>query len=362
MSLTSKESGITERHIKEINSISKKYSCFIFMRLVNPNSTSLIDEGYKTKKLDIHAKSSDWGPMAGFICVDSMLSKLAGASQERLEHNKNDVKKSLNAYGVGKTQLVISKQRVEELIRNNIIMLQDPRQEFTASKPNVPAVRFKLEPQGDKYSVFYWPAGSKDQQPLFVMGYTENNITTAVTADYDLFAICPHHTSKNFTKNTVTKVSDYGMQGVLSLFQRKLISEINRRCGPSAVINHGTELNNPFPEDDPQLAMIAPFGRSRIVQTRDLHHIFADLSLKGFHVYVNQCWNAAIKAHINAKISRLGRPSMISTCKLEYFKEEDFGGLDILGYEGEYNKSFASRDFLKHIVNNSSTSIKPRWK
>lgn len=362
MYLTEKNCGITKNHIDKINEISREHSSFIFMRPVNANSTSLINEGYRTKKLDIHAKSSDWGPMAGFICVDSTLSKLAGGDPDKMARNINDVKKSLKSSGVGKVHLVISKKRIDELIENKLFTLTDYTQEFTAKKDNASVVRFQFEARGDKYAVFYWPENTDVRTPLFVIGYIVNNVTTAVTADYDLFAIAPHFSAHNFETTSVTRVSDHGERGILSLFQLGIIREINRRCGPPPVVNHGTELNNPSPEKDAELAMFCPGGTSRMIKTRDLQHIFGDLALKGFHVYTNQRWNAAIQAHIGAKISRLGRPAVISTCLPACIKDEDLNGLGIKGYEGEQNEVFSAHNFHKKILNNSSASIKPRWK
>ncbi|MFS7198564.1 anthrax toxin-like adenylyl cyclase domain-containing protein [Rahnella inusitata] len=354
--------GITKNHIDKINKISREYSCFIFIRPVNLYSTSLIEEDYRTKKLDIHAKSSDWGPMAGFICVDSTLSKLAGGNPEKIARNANDVRKSLNTPGVGKTHLVISKKRVDELINKKLFTLENDTHEFTATKPNASAVRFQFEQRGDKYAVFYWPMATNTKTPLFVIGYTVNNVTTAATADYDLFAIAPHFSANNFETKTVTRVSDHGMRGVLSLFQLGIMKEINRRCGYPPVVNHGTELNNPFPENDTELAMFCPGGTSRMIRTRDVQHIFGDLALKGFHVYANQRWNAAVQAHIGAKLSRLSRPAVISTCVSSYLKQEDFGGLRIKGYGGETNDILAARSFYEDILNNSSASPYPRWR
>jgi hypothetical protein len=362
--LTPENCGITQAHIQIIQNIAREYSCFIFVRQVNTDSTSLIEEGYKTKKLDIHAKSSNWGPMAGFICADENLSKVVDDGSKKLETNRHAIQKALRTTGVGNVQLMISRSRVSELINKNLFDEQQPNRVFEANSPkNTKQMRFQFEEAGDeKYRVFYWPEGSIAKKPLMVLGYKDGQMVVPVTADYDIFAICPHFSAPHFNIKNVTRVSDNGMAGVLSKFQSFLIGIINSRCGGNPVVNHGTELNNPFPEIDPNLAMFPPGGNNRLVDRLKLHQIYGDLTIRGFHAYVNQYWSTAFKAHIGSKMSRLRNPAVRGgKFQPEYLSPSDFNGLDIGAYDDLGSRSRAMQRFGDEVANNLASSIRPRW-
>jgi len=363
MPLTPENCGITSDHIRKIQAIAKEKSCFIFARLVNPDSTKLIEEGYMTKKLDIHAKSSNWGPMAGFICVDSDLSKVVDEGTEKIERNKHAVTEALRTSGVGQVQLTISPARAAELASKGLFAQRSPDIAFDAtSRKGKKTISFRFTTVADgKYSVSYKKNGGAFQ-PLMVIGYRNGGVVKAVTADYDIFAICPHFRAPGFRLGQVTQVRDQGMEGVLSHFQRSIKDLINQRCGPPDVVNHGTELNNPFPENEPQIAMFPPGGDHRLVERLKLHQIFGDLTIRGFHVYVNQQWNAAFKTHIGAKMSRLQNPALRATLRLEYMREADFGGLTLDGYGGETRTAMTMQKFGTEVANNRATSIRPRWR
>lgn len=365
MPLTPENCGITARHIGRIQTIAQEKRCFLFVRLVNTDSTTLIDEGYRTKKLDIHAKSSNWGPMAGFICEDSNLSKVVDEGEgEKLRRNEHAVHEALRTAGVGKVQLAISAARANELVRKGLFAAWTEGTPFQAhSRKRRKTMYFQLGPErrDDKLLVRYGST-AEALRPLMVIGYRDEDGVEAVTADYDMFAICPHFSAPGFSLGRVTQVGEQGMQGVLSAFQRTMKDLINQRCGPPDVVNHGTELNNPFPENEPMVAMFPPGGKHRLVERVKLHQIFGDLTIRGFHAYVNDLWGAAIKTHIGAKMSRLRNPALRATLRLEYLDPADFNGLDLTGYGGETGTAATMQRFGVEVANNSAATVRPRWR
>lgn len=75
MSMNEQESGITDKHIEALEGLMSEKNTFLFVRPTEYDSTLLIKEGYATKSMDIHHKSSNWGPMAGFVPCDPAFSK-----------------------------------------------------------------------------------------------------------------------------------------------------------------------------------------------------------------------------------------------------------------------------------------------
>jgi hypothetical protein len=370
MPLTPDNCGITARHIGVIQNIARERQSFIFARLVNRDSTTLIDEGYRTKKLDIHAKSSNWGPMAGFICVDSTLSKVVSEGAEKIRRNEQAVREGLHHAGVGQVQLAISLNRADELARKGRIPGGwAPGVPFALPIPGQGgrSLRFRIGEDGSraeplrKRPVY---VGQRDDAlaPLMVLGYRQGEEVIAVTADYDLFAICPHHSAPGFQLGRVVQVHEQGALGTLSTFQRTIKDLINQRCGPPDVVNHGTELNNPFPENEAQIAMFPPGGNHRLVPRGKLHQIFGDMTIRGFHVYVNDLWGVAFKTHIGAKMSRLRNPALRATLRLEYLDPGDFAGMNLDGYGNEVGTAATMQRFGVEVANNRASTVRPPWR
>ena len=75
MPLEPTESGITEEHARCIAGICRKHDIFLFVRPSEAETMLLIDNGFGTKSMDVHDKSSNWGPMAGTVPLDRGFSK-----------------------------------------------------------------------------------------------------------------------------------------------------------------------------------------------------------------------------------------------------------------------------------------------
>eukprot|EP00939_MAST-03C_sp_MAST-3C-sp1_P002902 g2902.t1 len=85
LTLTENEiaTGMADSHrlaiLALIQSDPEMYDFAIFVRPSDPASTKLVKaKSYATKGLDVHSKSSNWGPQSGFIPVDNFFNKKSG--------------------------------------------------------------------------------------------------------------------------------------------------------------------------------------------------------------------------------------------------------------------------------------------
>lgn len=288
--ITEDVSGIAEDHIGVIQQFCMDKECIVMIRPVNIKATKLIKEGYGTKGLDIHGKSSDWGPMAGFIPYDQNLSKNVGKSDAVKKGNiaNND---SLNSAHVKKIPLKLTKtlvkaaiegkEEVEDLTKSHVIKLNE--------------ISFEISPEDINQDVddkdARWKVTYDNNKPLEVMGYHD----TAVTADYDLFALMTK--PNNATEIEPIERTDFGVLGTMTKAQKSLIEELNSnlkaRYGQD-VINHGTECDNPYPESDGTIAVFLPNGTCFMVvavgAAARISWLFGGAAGLGWIGYPNDKW------------------------------------------------------------------------
>jgi hypothetical protein len=70
-----KTSGVAPAHIKGLQAYVDHYQVAIFVRVSTADTMELIESGdFSTKSVDIHDKSSDWGPHRGTVPVDPFFS------------------------------------------------------------------------------------------------------------------------------------------------------------------------------------------------------------------------------------------------------------------------------------------------
>src|SRR5262249_22579284 len=83
--------GMPDEHARMFRQIARDEHCVILSRAVGRTCLQLLEQGYDTKGFRVHAKSCDWGPMAGFVLRDPRLNK-AGTKKEasnRKEHKES---------------------------------------------------------------------------------------------------------------------------------------------------------------------------------------------------------------------------------------------------------------------------------
>jgi hypothetical protein len=165
----------------------------------------------------VKGKSSDWGPQAGLVPLNSEFSKAfsEGAIKKGIEANKHAIQGNFARpipLFVGedfiRTELLVRKGSAQ---RPPIDRVTTPRagvMYFFCIKPNddpnapgKPYVLLGRKESGDKYQIFAFPLDAaktrerelflkeSSAEPLLVM--TVPGAELPITGDYDLFAVCP---------------------------------------------------------------------------------------------------------------------------------------------------------------------------
>lgn len=88
-----KELGFPEGDQEAILEVAREYSSVILIRPPGIACLELLKEGYDAKSFHLKAKSCDWGPMMGFVCLDPRFSKKGGEGQE---YNLDEMFESFN--------------------------------------------------------------------------------------------------------------------------------------------------------------------------------------------------------------------------------------------------------------------------
>jgi hypothetical protein len=118
-----KGEGIPRQHAEAFLDAADKNHCVILTRTPGIVCGGLLNEGYDGKCFHIKGKSCNWGPMAGFVCLDPLLNKngIYGA----LGNLENHYKSLTNSYE-GNTakvrQIKISQQRFDWLVKEAYIV------------------------------------------------------------------------------------------------------------------------------------------------------------------------------------------------------------------------------------------------
>ncbi len=350
MSMTERQCGITDPHIKALENTMKKENTFLFVRPTEYDSTILIKQGYATKSMDIHHKSSNWGPMAGFVPCDPAFSKkvvgdpnptelghkhgkaspvqlfitpaLLSAHQKIREVNnfsleaasgspgnvsdyKKYIVKPLKGAGVSRLAAKFNAQAT----RGSVL-----EHKFVIDKEGVGGTRatpFCLIKKGGKWLVF-WVEMQGDQgrlHPLNVFAYPGPNGLNPVTGDYDMWMVSPHisHMDKH---GHIDAVVDAHGSSAASEYITDLIKTMNNACGQAStpVFNHGAEEQNyGFTQTlDRQLAMITPGGTSRMVDIERMPMVMADIQNAGYLVIWNKSYG-----EVDPKLSGQPNPEWV---------------------------------------------------
>lgn len=193
-----RHSGITKKHFAPLLTFAEKEKLVISFRPLEHAATGLIDAGYPTKNIHIKGKSANLGPMAGFIPVEQHLSKIGNKSDGNakiINKLNEDIQQCIREKYAKPGDLIISMQRIRELIKMNLISECRPpltdhscrETHFTLSVYNQSTERttsYVARPSGDNlYTIF--PADS--EHPVKVL-YSPD-IKQPLTADYDLMMV-----------------------------------------------------------------------------------------------------------------------------------------------------------------------------
>ncbi|MBC4012222.1 adenylate cyclase [Morganella morganii] len=191
-------SGIAEKHLTPLLAFAEKEKLVISFRPVEHAATGLINAGYPTKNFHIKGKSANLGPMAGFIPVEQHLSKLGnkpGDNAGKISRMNEEIQQCIRGKYAEPGDLVITAQRIRELIEMNLISeCSPPLRENMAGKITYtlsvssgnPAhiARYIARPAGgDLYAIYH----ADNKSPVQVL-YSPD-VKQPLTADYDLMIV-----------------------------------------------------------------------------------------------------------------------------------------------------------------------------
>jgi hypothetical protein len=333
MSVSEKHSGIVDQHVRAIEQTAAARDTFIFVRPTEYDSTILIRAGYATKSMDVHHKSSNWGPMAGFVPCDPAFSKKCEgtpnpneaehkhgaaypvqlalkpgllASHEKIEMQTGYLLAAATEKG-GIADVPWVVKRVQDKAgsvaakRARFEAFQQaggaiPEHKFCTAKPTDfgnKSTLFCLIEKGGEWLVYWvgWQGETGRLNPLRVFGYSQSGKLNPVTGDYDLWMVAPH--CSHLDQHAITRIEkDTHGSSAASGFTMTLMAALNSSCGraDNPVFNHGAEAQNyGFTQAlDWNLAMFTPGGTSRMVRMNQTPGILGDLQTAGYLVVWNK--------------------------------------------------------------------------
>jgi hypothetical protein len=306
--ISDRPQGVATEHIQGILDVCARRNLFLFIRPTEFDSIRLIREGFATKSMDIHDKSSNWGPMAGCVPCDPAFSK------NREGAPKADLKP--HAHGEAKpVQLVLSSALKQALlpspglgyelwqdlrdafkpVTNAQDLLNPPRSRVHVMKDQ--SIRFVLVEETSGEWKVWWvhetPGRSPALIPLWVWGYTVRGGVKPVTGDYDIWLVAPQVTSRGEHRGGRLYTDSHGRSAATPFIQ-SILPELNRAVQreDNPVFNHGAEQHNHgfLQKLDTQLAMFTPGGVSGMVPMPVVPQVLGEIQHFGYVVYPNRWW------------------------------------------------------------------------
>lgn len=229
-------SNLVKAHLDEIESAVVKKPGepkIIIFRYVEPDATVLIEQHFATKGMSVKGKSSNWGPQAGFICVDQQFSKIGNPKHpvdlhalEKLKKFQGEVDKCLQAGICFKTNAVRDGRKimlVPDASGREIPVWQGPDGSFIHPETN------QVIPDVDP----------RKARPMEILC---DDQMRPLTADYDFlaFGLEGEHSRPNFNPNT----------GFITQQQEEILKEVNdavKKAGYQGgnISHHGAETFYP---------------------------------------------------------------------------------------------------------------------
>ncbi|WP_084720279.1 MARTX multifunctional-autoprocessing repeats-in-toxin holotoxin RtxA [Vibrio neptunius] len=187
------ELGMPEADQTVLADIAERENVIIGVRPVDEKSKSLIaSKMYSSKGLFVKAKSSDWGPMSGFIPVDQSFAK--ASARRDLETFNRHAEQSIQSGNAVSADLYLNQVRVEELVSKyhslTPLELDDQSGMYKTTATNgdqsVPFFLNKVTVDGNElWQVHYITNG--ELAPFKVIGDPVSK--QPMTADYDLLTV-----------------------------------------------------------------------------------------------------------------------------------------------------------------------------
>lgn len=254
------QSGLVPEHVVTLRAIADEKNVILMFRPVNPQSTQLLKAGAVAKGMHIKAKTSDWGPMAGFLPADPRLSKKWAhyLNESNVAVLQDSITESLKT-SVFVRPLRLKPTRIKALEKMGLL---EPPPNLRAMKAGAvcplvlraptsgqgnPAEHFEFQLKAvglDEFDVLYRPKGDASWRNVEVLhaqvAPVEHDAPAGpatpplkpITADYDVFAMLPHLQSpllKPFQPVERSKSQQLWHNSVSTLSRNSLSSELGSR-------------------------------------------------------------------------------------------------------------------------------------
>ena len=211
------DQGMTPADVQATQLVADQRNEIIMFRDTGCWSRPYIAAGHPTKPFHVKGKSSDWGPHAGLVPLNSEFSK--AFAQKDIDKGIAANKHAIQGNYGRPIPLFVS----EQFIRNELLVAKGsarrtPIDRVTTPRPGVmyffctkpnddpnapgkPYVLFGKKDSGDQYQIFTFPLDApktkerelflkeSSGEPMLVM--TVPGADLPITGDYDLFAVCP---------------------------------------------------------------------------------------------------------------------------------------------------------------------------
>lgn len=214
------DQGMTNNDIAATLRVAARRNEIIIFRDTGRWSRPYIDAGHPTKPFHVKGKSSDWGPQAGLVPLNSEFSK----AFQGTEVAKGQ---AYNRWAVARNRaipvrLFVAPDFIAEHLmepagsrgnkpidriaypRDGVAYFFCTKPNDEASKPGKPYVLLGKKQLDGRYEIFHFPLGMRDSaerqlflkegeaEPLLVLT-TPGGDSLPITGDYDMFAVCPSH-------------------------------------------------------------------------------------------------------------------------------------------------------------------------
>lgn len=214
---THPDQGMTPEDMRATERVAAQRDEIIMFRSTGAWSRPYIALGHPTKPFHVKGKSSDWGPQAGLVPLDSEFSKAFAAEDIKKGIKANQ--DALNGNYAKAIPLILSKAFIENHLLapkgsagnrpiDRITIPHPGVMYFFCTKPNddsrlpgKPYVLFGKEVSSGNYEIYSFPldAANKPEARLGLMEAAGKRLKVLtifdadkpLTGDYDLFAICP---------------------------------------------------------------------------------------------------------------------------------------------------------------------------
>ncbi len=316
--------GVTKEHYAKLQSFANRNNVALFIRISDKSSLRLVQDGaFACKSMDVHDKSSNWGPMRGAVPVDVFFNKKLGGdgyapsalkpdpdvAATRAEHISHAVeldKQREKPTGVDASQLTLSEALFNEYLNFGEITPCSGDNPCGGADAGVKCVNAKVPPKvnaeqhtlddaaavafcmipdpgkGYKVSWHHKTHSAGDAlTPLLVWSYNG----APVTGDYDLWMVAPHRETPLLGKagldkrkaleylSVLSEVSVRGGSSTMTPLINDLVNgpdthNLNKLLGRSdkPVFHHGAEAQNHYflqPLDE-SVAAIVPEDKGMV--------------------------------------------------------------------------------------------------